>query len=158
MFNGLTGKLHRDHNTAPCESASSRLYTARTVSSCWLLQAHNWLGRTPSPLQNRQSRVRGKRNPEFWEKNRDLTFFHRFVLNACPFNLSSGDQRADGDVPARSLSQTGVTGLFPTKVVKAKLGALLRHSHSIVTRLLIWNQFIRAAEWGEILSYSHQDL
>lgn len=56
-YDVLTGKLRRDHNMAPCESVSSRLYTARTVSSYLLLQAHSWLGIIPSPLQDRQMSI-----------------------------------------------------------------------------------------------------
>lgn len=75
-----------------------------------------------------------------------LTLFYRFVLNACPFNLSGWDESADGDVPACSLSQTSVTCLLPTKVIEAKISVFLCNSYSVVTRLFIWKQFTSAVE------------
>lgn len=70
-----------------------------------------------------------------------LTFFHRFVLDAFPFNMSGWDEGADGDVPACSVPQTSVTSLLPTKVMEAKISAFLCYSYSVVARLLIWNKF-----------------
>lgn len=66
-----------------------------------------------------------------------LTLFHRFVLDAGPFNMALFDERADGDVPACSLPQSSVTGLLPTKVMEAKISAFFCYGYSVVARLFI---------------------